>query len=310
MPVKVFHHDRYDIDLGLLNRLHPFDGRKFGRVREAVARMPGVELVEVAAPITPARIDAFVTPAQRDALKRRKDVLRALEVPWLPLPFWWLDRRILAPMRWGVAGTLAAAEAALAGERRCWNLSGGYHHASRDASEGFCLYNDIGIAVQSLRESARLAPDDRVLVIDVDAHHGNGNARVFMDDPRVTILDIYNTQTYPRSPDTWDRVDIDLPLDRGTAVRQYLDCLCADGLDRLTGEARIAFVVAGTDVLHTDPLGGLLLTVDDCVARDELVLARLGELGIPAVIVGGGGYGPESADAITQSIAANARPAA
>jgi len=131
-----------------------------------------------------------------------------------------------------------------------------------------------------------------------------------MDDPRVTLLDIYNGQTYPRSPDTWDRVDIDLPLRRGTAVRQYLDCLCDEGLDRRTVDARLAFVVAGTDVLRTDPLGGLLLTVDDCIMRDELVLARLGELGIPAVVVGGGGYGPESAEAITQSIAANARPAA
>ena len=67
--MKVFHHDRYDIDLGLLNRLHPFDGRKFGRVRAAVAGAPGVELVElvelveVAAPIAHDRIDAFVTPA-------------------------------------------------------------------------------------------------------------------------------------------------------------------------------------------------------------------------------------------------------
>lgn len=118
-PVKVFHHDRFDIDLGLLNRLHPFDGRKFRRVCAAVAGAPGVELVEVAAPNPHDRIHAFVTPAQAEALRRKKDVLRALEVPWLPLPFWWLDRRILAPMRWGVAGTLAAAEAALAGERRC-----------------------------------------------------------------------------------------------------------------------------------------------------------------------------------------------
>lgn len=305
-PVKVFHHDRYNIDLGLLNRLHPFDGRKFRRVRERVEGRPGVELVQVAAPVERERIDAFVTPSQRANLAGKRYVLRALEAPWLPLPLSWIDRRILEPMRWGVAGTLAAAEAALAGERRCWNLSGGYHHASRQSSEGFCIYNDIGIAVQALRESGRLAPQHRVLIIDVDAHHGNGNAQVFMDDPSVTILDIYNSQTYPRSPRTWDRVDIDLPLRRGTAVRQYLDRLC-EGLDRLPADARLAFVVAGTDVLHTDPLGGLLLTADDCVARDEIVLGHLASLGVPAVVVGGGGYGPESVDAIAQSILVNAR---
>lgn len=303
--MKVFHHPRYDIDLGLLNRVHPFDGRKFGRVRAQVADAPGVELVEVPATLPDARLEAFVTTAQWRALHRRQDVLRALEVPWLPLPLWWLDRRVLAPMRWGVAGTLAAAEAALAGHDRCWNLAGGYHHASRAASEGFCLYNDIGIAVDTLRASARLAPDDRVLVVDVDAHHGNGNAHVFMDDPRVTLLDVYNAQIYPRSPATWARVDIDLPLRRGTAARQYLDRL-GDGLDRLTRDFRLAFVVAGTDVLASDPLGGLLLTVDDCVLRDELVLARLRALGVPAVVVGGGGYGPESGEAIVRSIRRNA----
>ena len=78
-------------------------------------------------------------------------------------------------MRWGVAGTLEASKAALAG-KNCWNLAGGYHHASQRSAEGFCLYNDIGIAHQELLKTGLLKSDDNILIIDVDAHNGNGNA--------------------------------------------------------------------------------------------------------------------------------------
>lgn len=300
--VKVF----YNIDLGLLNRLHPFDGRKFRRVVEGLSGVAGVDMVDVPAPIDPSAIDRFASPLFRKLLARRRYVLQALEVPWLPLPLSFLDRRILAPMRWGVAGTLAAARAALA-RADGWNLSGGYHHASRTDAEGFCVYNDIGIAVQVLRESGELAEADELLIIDVDAHHGNGNARVFMEDRRVRILDIYNNRIYPNSPFTKRRVDIDLPLPMGASGEHYLERL-SHGLAQLQAGARLAFVVAGTDVLASDPLGGLALSIEDCVERDRRVWQRLRQLCIPGVFVGGGGYGPDSATAITRSLIANATP--
>jgi len=305
--VKVFYHERLNIDLGLLNRLHPFDGLKFRRVRQGLAGSAGVEFVEVGEPISQAAIDSFASPLLRRLLGTKRYVLEALEVPYLPLvPFSLIDRRVLEPMRWAVGATLQAAQACLAGDGHCWNLAGGYHHASRTDAQGFCIYNDIGIAMQALRESQALAADDEILIIDIDAHHGNGNARIFLEDRRVTLLDIYDGDIYPRSPVTKQRVDVDLPLRRGTAGDVYLDKL-REGLQRLQPRHRMAFVVAGTDVLESDPLGGLQLSIDECVARDGLVLARLDALGIPAVIVGGGGYGPDSAAAITRSVAANAR---
>ena len=97
------------------------------------------------------------------------------------------------------------------------------------------------------------------------------------------------------------RVDINIPLRPGTSGRDYLSRL-SEGLAELSGSFRLAFVVAGTDVLASDPLGGLGLSIDDCVVRDRLVLERLQALSVPAVFVGGGGYGRDSAKAIVASI--------
>ena len=300
-----FYNPRYNMDLGLLNRLHPFDGRKFAKVHRAIQAL-GLEQRTVESPVPDAQLDAFAGEILRPLYASKRYVLRALEVPYIPLlPFSVIDNRVLAPMRWAVQGTIAAAEAALGGAN-CWNLSGGYHHASRNAAEGFCIYNDVGIAVQDLRSRGMLDSDDRILIVDVDAHHGNGNANVFRKDPHVEILDIYNGDIYPNSPATKRRVDIGIPLPSGTSGTDYLARL-RGGLEQLKSGARLAFVVAGTDVLASDPLGALGLSVHQCAQRDRLVFERLKEIGVPAVFLAGGGYGRESADAMIAGISACAQ---
>ena len=147
----------------------------------------------------------------------------------------------------------------------------------------------------------KLQADDRVAIIDVDAHHGNGNARVFMENTSVVLLDIYNVEIYPTSPATRERVDVSVPVASGTSGADYLEKLEA-ALTRLNGAFRLAFVVAGTDVLNIDPLGGLGLGIVDCVTRDRLVLERLRALSVPAVVTGGGGYSKDSSTAIIASI--------
>lgn len=299
----VFNSPHFNIDLGLLNRLHPFDGMKFDKVMRSL-RKAGLSATDVSEPLPERAIDTFVGDNLRHLLHARSYVLQALEVPRLPLvPFGWIRKKVLTPMAWGVAGTLAATRRALDEGRHCWNLSGGYHHASRDAAEGFCLYNDVGIAVQQLRESGALGIDERVLIIDVDAHHGNGNGHVFKNDPDVEILDIYNADIYPFSPSTKKRVNVGIPLPSFTPAADYLRALEL-GLKELH-PARVAFVIAGTDVLSTDPLGRLSLSVQDCVERDRLVLDALDRLETPGVFLGGGGYGKDSAQAMSDSIVAH-----
>jgi histone deacetylase 11 len=299
----IFYHDSYNIDLGVLNRLHPFDGLKFKKAFNDIQQLPGIVFDGPSHAIEQAKIAAFVDSLLKLLLLKKRYILRALEFPFLPLiPYTWIDRRILRPMRWAVEGTLCAAHKALSGNH-CWNLSGGYHHASRASSEGFCIYNDIGIAITQLRKENEIGSDDRVLIIDVDAHHGNGNAYAFLEDRSITLLDIYNADIYPKNDFTRERVDINIPLGQGTKADTYLSKL-EHGLKLLPTTAKLAFVIAGTDVLSGDRLGGLSLSIAGCTERDRLILERLSSLSIPSVFLGGGGYGPESHRAISASIMA------
>ncbi|WP_166838149.1 histone deacetylase [Rheinheimera pleomorphica] len=301
--MKVFYHDNYNIDIGLLKFLHPFDGMKFGKVVAQLRHEKRVIIVEPVQCIPETAVNTFLSSLTRRLVLRKRPVLEALEAPYIPLlPYSWLDKRILQPMRWGVAGTLAASQTALKGED-AWNLAGGYHHADQHSMEGFCIYNDIGISYQQLIAGGELTADDRILIIDIDAHHGNGNARTFYDNTNVTLLDVYNADIYPNNPVSRRRVDIAVPLPSGTGSELYLNKLTA-ALDQLSGGYKLAFVVAGTDVLATDPLGGLQLSVDDVAQSHKLVYQRLKALNIPTVFLGGGGYGKESAAAIVAGIKA------
>lgn len=302
MSITVYYNKNYNIDLGIINKLHPFDGLKFEKVAKGISNDKNIVIESPAQPISEQEINGFVDSLQELLLKKKGYILRALEIPSLPLiPFSWFEKKVLIPMRWAVAGTLSATKSAFSGIN-CWNLAGGYHHASRAKSEGFCIYNDIGITLDNLRRTSLLDANDNILIIDVDAHHGNGNAYTFLEDRTVTLFDIYNNDIYPNSAFTKERVDINVPLKKGTGGEEYIVEL-RRALDNITGNYKIAFVIAGTDVLDTDPLGGLNLSIDDCASRDFLISEKLSELSIPYVFLGGGGYSKDSANAMVAGIA-------
>ena len=299
--MKILYRPEYNIDLGVLNRLHPFDGCKFEKVFQGISTSRAADVVTPDDPVDDVAINAFVDPLMRRLIKGKRYVLQALELPYIPLlPFGMIDRRVLLPMRWAVAGTIKGATLALGGES-CRNLSGGYHHASRSAAEGFCVYNDIGMAYDRLIQTQRLSADDRILIIDVDAHHGNGNAYVFMENRNVVLLDMYNDDIYPMSEYTKNRVDISVPLRSGTSGSVYLERLVT-ALGNVDGNFKLAFVVAGTDVLASDPLGGMKLSVEECAQRDRLVEEKLHALSVPWVFVAGGGYSRDSSRAMIASL--------
>jgi histone deacetylase 11 len=298
--MKIIYHENFNIDVGIFKFLHPFDGCKFRKVRAA---LNDADVVAPNAAIAEPAILGSVNELLKIQLKDKAAICRALEIPKIPfLSFSWLDSRILEPMRWGVAGTLAAGRLALSGED-AWNLAGGYHHASPHRMEGFCIYNDIGISYQQLLASGELTAGDKILIIDIDAHHGNGNARTFHDNVSVTLLDVYNADIYPNTPVSRQRVDIAVPLSIGTGGELYLNKLSA-ALEQLSSGYKLAFVVAGTDVLATDALGGFKLSIEDVAQSHKLVYQRLKALNIPTVFLGGGGYGKDSAAAIVAGIRA------
>jgi len=302
--MKICYSDRYNFNLGPLGLLHAFDMQKFRRVYETIKSDTAVDIFTPPAPLSDAQIGAFMTSLTHRLTRLKRPVLQALEFPHLPLlSMAFIDKKVLTPMRWGAAGTLSATREAL-NSGFCWNLSGGYHHAGQRMMEGFCIYNDIGICHQSLVADGTLSETDKVLIVDTDAHHGNGNAETFMENPNVTLLDVYNQDIYPTSEYTRGRVDYPVPLPSGTKGAEYLEKYEA-ALDALPSGYKIAFVVAGTDVLAADKLGGLKLSIADVIARETLTLGHLKTKADAVVMLTGGGYSKESADAISESILAN-----
>lgn len=305
---------QYDIHVPGLEFLHPFDGRKFSK---AYARAAagfrgdiGAWTLEPTRPADPSRDFHDVhTPKYLTSLNLASNVARILELPVPPLvgPLALVDRFlsglglhsvVLTPMLWATMGTTLAAEQAIR-TGGAINLAGGYHHASGDRGEGFCVYADIPIALRHLWASDLLQEADRVLYIDLDAHQGNGVARAFAADRRVCIFDMYNADVYPRDWTARVRIDRDLPLKSGTGTEEYLGRLRAElpaYLENLrTGRPpALAVYNAGTDIYEGDSLGGLRVSRDGVLERDRFVLDSLGAARIPWVMVPSGGYSLES----------------
>jgi acetoin utilization deacetylase AcuC-like enzyme len=182
------------------------------------------------------------------------------------------------------SGTLQCALNAL-NDGAGMNLAGGTHHAFFDRGEGFCLLNDIAIAANYL---LALGLVKRVLVVDLDVHQGNGTASIFRDDPRVFTFSMHCKDNYPFRR---EKSDLDVELAAGTADSEYLDHLKRH-IPGLLEDFRpeIVFFQAGVDVLDSDRLGKLSLTKEGCRARDYWVISQARRLGIPLVVVMGGGY--------------------
>lgn len=181
-------------------------------------------------------------------------------------------------------GTLDAAQFALQ-HGVAMNVAGGTHHAYADSGEGFCLLNDQAIAAAHLLAKG-LA--QRVLVVDLDVHQGNGTAKIFENEPRVFTFSMHGASNYPHHK---EQSNLDLPLPNGTDDATYL-ALLEEQLTHILAEFQpdFMFYQAGVDVLGTDKLGKLGLSITGCAARDAFVLRQAHRLHLPLVICMGGGY--------------------
>jgi histone deacetylase 11 len=294
----------YNIRACGLERLHPFDSCKYGRAFVNL-RSRGVRFTRTNW-LRPKRANFgdLRWVHSLEYLARLKDsayLARVLEIPQVAkLPNWFVRNRILRPMLYATGGTVLAAREAL----RCKiaiNLGGGYHHASRDRGEGFCVYSDVAIALARLRAEGALR---KALIIDLDAHQGNGLERIYGGDPDTGILDMYNREIYPMDFAARDCIDWDLPLRPGTADKEYLGLL-GEALPRALDEFHpdLAIYNAGTDIYQGDPLGGLAVSETGVFERDRLVFDMLTERSIPWVMVTSGGYTRESYRLIANSVA-------
>jgi histone deacetylase 11 len=313
MAAHLVYSRSYDIGLLGLEHLHPFDSHKYSRAWKLLRRRFGraLEAWSVSPEREISRGELASVHAARylqQDLRSSAYLARALELPFIgALPTWLIDRAVLRPMRRATMGTLLAARAALDSGSFAINLAGGFHHACADRGEGFCVYADVGVAVQMLRASGELGHDDQLLYIDLDAHQGNGVARIFADDPTVALFDMYNADIYPRDAVARRRVDRDLPLGDGCSEELYLATLEQHLPDFVTRwsrgrRPRLAIYNAGTDVFFDDSLGGLTLSTTAVLRRDRYVAELLREAGIPWVMVLSGGYSRQSYQLVAASV--------
>jgi acetoin utilization deacetylase AcuC-like enzyme len=173
------------------------------------------------------------------------------------------------------------------------NLGGGTHHAGHDFARGYCLFNDVAVALAALRRDGAAG---RALVVDCDVHQGDGTAQIFAEDPHTFTLSLHGARNYPFS-----RVpsDLDVDIASGTGDERYLRAL-REALDFTLDRFRpeFGFFLAGADPWQGDRLGRLALSKAGLLARDELVLDRLLEAGAAVCVVLAGGYAEDIHDTV------------
>lgn len=190
------------------------------------------------------------------------------------------------------AGTIEAADYALQ-YGVAMNIAGGTHHAYTNRAEGFCFLNDIAIAANYLLDQSKAK---QILVVDLDVHQGNGTAEIFQNDSRVFTFSMHGEKNYPMHK---EKSNLDIGLPDGTDDDVYLKLL-DENLNELMQRVAPDFIFfqSGVDVLATDKLGRLGLTIEGCKKRDELVLKTAFENEVPLVASMGGGYSEKIKDII------------
>lgn len=192
--------------------------------------------------------------------------------------------KVVRRTRLSSAGTTLAAWMALDAGIAC-NSAGGSHHAGPAYGAGFCVFNDVAVAIAALRAQGF---GGRILVVDADVHQGDGTARIFADDDSVFTLSVHAEKNYPGDKAV---SDMDVGLPDGTGDADYLAVLEALLAEALAAAApTLIFYNAGVDVHGEDRLGRLALSDDGIRARDAMVLSAARTRGIPVVGVIGGGY--------------------
>src|SRR3954447_17123884 len=286
--MRFWSHDRHGFPLP---QGHRFPLPKYRLLREAVEREGLGEVCgSDAAPwalLGTVHDAAYLDRVRRGELTPREE--RALGLPWSP--------ELVERGRRSTVGTVHAARDALA-RGIGMTLGGDTHHAAFAQGRGYCLFNDVVVAIAALRADAGLG---RVLVVDCDVHQGDGTAELLAGDPRAFTLSLHGGANYPFHRAT---SDLDVDLRTGTGDDEYLEAL-ADALDRAVPVAHpdLVFFLAGADPWEGDRLRRLALAKAGLRARDALVLDTAGRIGAPVCVVLAGGYAPHVADTVEINLA-------
>ena len=285
LPFKLIYHPRYDLNLGP----HVFPAQKYRMIREQLLADRVAAEEDFLAPEIPDDEEILRVHTHDYVCKLKAGTLSQAELLRLEVPY---SKELVEAVWLAAGGSILAGNRALA-DGFAANIGGGFHHACSDHGEGFCAIHDVAVAIRSLQSHQAI---QNAIVVDTDCHQGNGTAEIFRDDDSVYTLSIHQENNYPYVKPK-STVDIDLP--DGIGDSDYLGIL-EKHLHRAFQDFSpdILFYVAGADPYREDQLGGLKLTIDGLIKRDELVFDYARRHGVPVVITLAGGYARQVADTV------------
>jgi acetoin utilization deacetylase AcuC-like enzyme len=283
--MRVSYTPRYYADIG---EGHVFPIRKFELVRDRLLREATLRPSEIIEPQPAALADVLLVHTEDYVTRLRSGTLSPRELRRLGLPW---SKALVRRSFLAAGGTINAARWALE-EGIGSNLAGGTHHAFGDRGEGFCVLNDVAIAIRALRRDRLI---QRAAVIDCDVHQGNGTATIFEGDETVFTFSIHGAKNYPLFK---ARSTLDVELADETSDEPYLETLAKHLPSVFAHMPDIIFYLGGADPYEGDRLGRLALTIEGLRARDELVLKECRTRRVPVATVMSGGYAAEISDTV------------
>jgi len=273
----------YDIYLGD----HIFPGNKYSKIYELICLDENFSKITIHDPnkVTRSELELVHTQEYLDDLF---NLCLTERTKFSELP---LTERILESFLYGVGGTLLAMELTQT-YQFVFNLGGGLHHSFSDHAEGFCYLNDVAVAT---KKYLLKNPGKQVLIVDLDVHQGNGNSKIFEDDPNVYTFSMHQDDLYPKK----ETSDYDIPLKNFTNDTEYLELL-KKGLSEIKKDIKpdMIFYLAGADPFEGDRLGSIKLSFKGLTGRDELIKNFAKENNSKVVIVTAGGYAKDFIDTV------------
>ena len=299
----VVYSPRYQIDIGP----HVFPTQKYSLVHARLIETGVIQLSDCIEPTAASwdelalvHTDQYLTKMRDGTLSREDEAL--LELPW--------SAAMVEGFRLMTGGTVTAAllacrrtprtpstpeghvpALATSASNVVCHLGGGLHHAFPSHGEGFCPFNDVAVAARVLQSRGI----DRLAIIDLDVHHGNGTAFTFESDPRVFTFSMHQQHNYPMFK---PRGSLDIGLPDGAHDATYLRELQRALPAVIAHAPQCVFYVAGADPYEDDQLGGLRLTKDGLRQRDRRVIDAVRAAGVPLVITLAGGYARRIEDTV------------
>lgn len=283
--MRVFYTPRYYAEIG---DGHIFPIRKFELVRDRLLSEGTLLTHEMIEPRPATAQDVRLVHTEDYVSRLCENRLTPKELRRLGLPW---SESLVQRSFYAVGGTIAAAHAALE-DGYASNLAGGTHHAFADRGEGFCVLNDVAIAIRSLRHRGLIR---RAAIVDCDVHQGNGTATIFANDEDAFTFSMHGANNYPLFK---ARSNLDVELADGTSDDAYLEELTGKLPAVFENDPEIVFYLAGADPYERDKLGRLAVSIEGLRERDECVLRYCFEREVPVTTVMSGGYGKDINDTV------------